>query len=98
MIWIRSRLPEVGSFTAQTTNVGATPGPVPVIVGRSAPNRHAVGVGLMHPILRVENVLVKSPAAKESDFDMRSADAEGFLAIHRIPKRLTSVFLSPYTG
>jgi hypothetical protein len=32
-----SRLAEVGSLTAQTTNVGATPGPVPVIRGRSPP-------------------------------------------------------------
>src|SRR5271165_6055507 len=33
MIWMRSRLPEVGSFTAQTTNVGA----LPFIGARSAP-------------------------------------------------------------
>ena len=37
MIWMRSRLAEVGSLTAQTTKVGATPGPVPVMAGRSAP-------------------------------------------------------------
>jgi len=32
-IWMRSRLPEVGSFTAQTTNVGAWPD----VAGRSLP-------------------------------------------------------------
>src|SRR4030095_14558300 len=32
-IWIRSRLPDVGSFTAQTTNVGA----FPLAGGRSPP-------------------------------------------------------------
>ena len=37
MIWMRSRLPEVGSFTAQTTNVGAVPFPPAGMAGRSAP-------------------------------------------------------------
>jgi hypothetical protein len=35
--WIRSRLPDVGSFTAQTTNFGAVPLPPAGIGGRSAP-------------------------------------------------------------
>src|SRR5207247_4137764 len=35
-------------------------------------HRNAVGIGLMHPILRVENVLVVVPSAEEADFDMRA--------------------------
>src|SRR5271165_4463160 len=34
MIWMRSRLPEVGSFTAQTTKVGAMPFPPSGILDR----------------------------------------------------------------
>ena len=37
MIWMRSRLAEVGSFTAQTTNVGAVPFPADGMGGRSPP-------------------------------------------------------------
>ena len=37
MIWMRSRLAEVGSFTAQTTNVGAVPLPPAGMGARSAP-------------------------------------------------------------
>ncbi len=37
MTWMRSRLAEVGSFTAQTTNLGAVPLPPDGIGGRSAP-------------------------------------------------------------
>ena len=35
-IWMRSRLPEVGSLTAQTTKLGAVPSPAGM-GGRSAP-------------------------------------------------------------
>ena len=37
MTWMRSRLPEVGSFTAHTTKLGAVPFPPDGMGGRSAP-------------------------------------------------------------
>ena len=94
MTWMRSRLPEVGSFTAQTTKVGA----VPLHRRQVRAHGHAVGIGLMHPVPGVQDVLVVAPAAEEAHLDVRAADAEGLLAIHRVPDGGASVFLGPHAG
>src|SRR5208283_1105603 len=52
----------------------------------------------MHPVLRVEEVVVVAPTAKEAYFDVRAADAEGFLAVHGVPDRSPRIFLGPDTG
>src|ERR1019366_3378707 len=54
--------------------------------------------GLMHPVTGVQRVLVVAPAAEEADFDVRAADAEGFLAIHGVPDGGAGVFLGPDSG
>src|SRR5262249_43562249 len=43
-------------------------------------------------------VLVVAPAAEEACLDVRAADAEGLLAVHRIPERGAGVLLGPYTS
>ena len=59
---------------------------------------YAVGVGLVYPVLGLQDVLVVAPAAEEAHFDVRAADAEGFLAVHGVPERGAGVLLGPYAG
>src|SRR5664280_2374060 len=52
----------------------------------------------MYPVAGVQDVFVVLPSAEEAHLDVRAADAEGFLAVHRVPQRGAGVFLRPYTG
>src|SRR5208283_5204516 len=61
-------------------------------------HRHAVCIRLVHPVLRVEDLLVESPTAEKAYLDVRPANAKSLLAIHRLPKGFPRVFFGPYTG
>src|SRR5208283_1442007 len=52
----------------------------------------------MYPVLRVQKVVVVTPSAKEAHLNMRSADAERFLAIHCVPDGSACIFLGPHSG
>src|SRR5664280_2909871 len=52
----------------------------------------------MYPVAGVQDVFVVLPSAEEAHLDVRAADAECFLAIHRVPQRGAGVFLGPDTG
>ena len=67
MIWMRSRLAEVGSFTAQTTNVGA----VPFKRRQVGAHGNAVRIGLVYPVPGVQDVVVVAPSAEEAHLDVR---------------------------
>ena len=52
----------------------------------------------MHPVLRVENILVVAPTAEEAHLNVNAAGTEGFLAIHGVPDGFASVLFRPYAG
>src|ERR1019366_9257163 len=52
----------------------------------------------MYPVAGVQDVFVVLPSAEEAHLDVRAADAESFLAVHRVPQRDAGVFLGPDTG
>jgi hypothetical protein len=53
---------------------------------------------LLHPVTGVHDVLAVTPAAEEAHLDVRTADAEGLLAVHRVPDRGSRVLLGPHAG
>ena len=75
--------------------------------GRPLPGRHglqvgahrdAACVGLLHPVAGVQDVLVVAPAPEEANLDVRAADAERLLAVHRVEDRGPRVLLRPHAG
>src|SRR5271165_6237882 len=52
----------------------------------------------MYPVAGIQDVFIEIPATEEAHFDVRAADAEGFLAIHGVPEGFASVLLGPDSG
>ena len=63
-----------------------------------AAHRHAVCVAGLNPILAVDNFRRVLPAAEETHFDVRTADAKSFPAVQRVENRSARILLRPHTG
>src|SRR5208337_1754432 len=59
---------------------------------------YAVGIRLMNPVTGVQDIFVVATTAKEAYFDVRTADAKRFLAIHGVPDGFARIFLGPDSG